>query len=472
MRWPLRHQIMGPLLVVAVISLAAVAAIHARLTGTQTRQRIEQRLSGVVGVLASSNFPLTAPVLAQMRDLSSAEFVLTDSAGRVAAASFESAGASLSPTRTLQRPDDVVLGAGVTIAGREYFHTSVRLASTPKRSDDADDAQSGRVLHVLFPRDEYNRNIRQAYLPPLLVGLAAVAAIAVVARLLAGRISRATAKLGNEVQRLARGDFGPVELPAVDDEIRDLAGAVNRTAEMLADYEQQIRRTEQMRTVGQLGASLAHELRNAATGCRMAVDLHIESCCCGSDNESMVVAQRQLKLMETQLQRFLRIGRSEAEPVHRRVALAQLIEDLLPLVRPAARHAGVSLQWQADDRQIFVSGDAEGLYQAALNLVLNAVEAAQLPAAGAERRVLIQLTSDGDHAELSVTDTGPGPATATATGMFDPFVTSKAEGAGLGLAVVRQVAEAHGGTIAWSRDDGVTEFRLRLPRTEKEVSRV
>jgi signal transduction histidine kinase len=466
MRWPLRNQIIGPLLAVAVVSLAAVGAIYSWLAANQTRSRIETQLRGVVGVLVSANFPLTESVLKKMRDLSSAEFALSDKTGRVLASTILDDLGSLRPDTALTRAEDVALGAPVTLTGRDYFHTAVRLA------DRAGDAQP-RVLHVLFPGDEYRRSWRQAFLPPLLVGLMAIAAAVVAARLLAGRISRATARLGDEVQRLARGDFRAAALPAIDDEIRDLTQAVNRTAAMLADYERQVRRTEQVRTVAQLGASLAHEMRNAATGCRMAVDLHAEACRCGNDPESLVVARRQLQLMESQLQRFLQVGRTTDKMTLRPVDLARVIGDLLPLVRPTANHAHVELAWRCPDDPLIVDGDGDALGQMALNLILNAVEAVQQgPRPGAAAgRVAVELRSLGaENAELSVTDTGPGPPESTAATLFEPFVTSKAEGAGLGLAVARQVVEAHGGSIGWRRLDGLTQFRIVLPLAAKEVS--
>jgi signal transduction histidine kinase len=457
---------MGPLLAVAVVSLAAVGVIYSWLAANQTRSRIEGQLRGVVGVLLTANFPLTESVLAKMRDLSSAEFALVDDSGRVLASTLPDQLAPPQPDAALTRAEDVALGAPVTLNGRDYFHTAVRL------SDRAGDA-GARTLHVLFPGDEYRRSWRQAFLPPLLVGLMASAAAAVAARLLAGRISRATVHLGEEVQRLARGDFRAAELPKINDEIRDLTEAVNRTAAMLADYERQVRRTEQMRTVAQLGASLAHEMRNAATGCRMAVDLHAEACGCGNDPESLVVARRQLQLMESQLQRFLQVGRQTDELPRRPVNLTHLISELLPLVRPIANHAHVELHWLVPQGDTMVDGDADALGQATLNLILNAVEAVQqgprktsLP-----QRVTIELRSlDTDHAELSVTDTGPGPPESTSATLFEPFVTSKAEGAGLGLAVARQVAEAHGGSIGWRRLDGLTQFRMVLPQAANEVS--
>ena len=192
-----------------------------------------------------------------------------------------------------------------------------------------------------------------------------------------------------------RGDFRAAALPAVDDEIRDLSIAVNRTAEMLAEYEKQVRRSEQMQTLSVLGASIAHQLRNAATGCRMALDLHAAECPTAEADECLEVAQRQLRLMESQLQRFLRVGRRQAEIVVREVDLVGLVEELLPLVRPAAQHAGVALDVQIATEHIAIDGDEEALGQVVLNLLLNAIEAAQQDGVKRAKRgvVMVELSA-------------------------------------------------------------------------------
>jgi nitrogen-specific signal transduction histidine kinase len=71
-----------------------------------------------------------------------------------------------------------------------------------------------------------------------------------------------------------------------------------------------------------------------------------------------------------------------------------------------------------------------------------------------------------------VWDSGPGPAPEIAGRLFEPFVTGKPEGVGLGLAVARQVVEAHGGRIGWERRDGRTCFRVELPAPPPEDSRI
>ena len=304
MRFPIRSQLMAPLLAVAVASLAAVAVISATLTTSQTTRRVEHQLRGVLRVLAASSYPLTDGVLKQMAGLAGAEFILADDAGAPLATSNQALTlpADVPTAPTVDEIDQLALGhVSVTPDGR-YLHTSVRVARRPGLDEP-------RVLHTLFPRDDYNAAWRAAFLPPLAVGVVMVLAIASVVLIVAGRVGGALSELGEGVQRLAEGDYSEVALPKWDDETRDLALAIRRTAHRLEEYEANLRRTERLRTVSMLGAGLAHELRNSATGCRLAVDLHTESCTSSHQDDSLDVAKRQLAAMEARLQQMLDLGK-------------------------------------------------------------------------------------------------------------------------------------------------------------------
>lgn len=466
MRWPLRRQILLPLLAVAFVSLTTLGALNIYLAQQRTSERIERQLREVVAVLSSTNFPLTPRVLDQMRALSSAEFAVADSKGDVEFSSSGISARALPPVAALAVTSAMKLGPPVKVGGNFYYHTA---ASLPSRSVSV----AGNTLHILFPVDEFLRNWREAFLPPLVVGLLTIVMVAIVARAIGGRLARATARLENDVLRIAQGDFAPAQLPTTNDEIQDLSRAINRMAEMLADYEQQIRRTEQMRTVALLGAGLAHEMRNAATGCRMALDLHAEQCNAQNDSETLFVAKRQLRLMESQLQRFLRAGKPLDDSEKREVSLTALVDDSLSLVRPSARHARVELAWTPPVHDVLVMADQEALGQVVLNLLINAIEAVQQNGGESPRSIDVSLRTNRDAtAELAVRDTGPGPKQSVETVIFEPFVTSKAEGIGLGLAVAREVVEAHYGSINWSRTDGITSFIVAIPAMMKGAERV
>jgi signal transduction histidine kinase len=458
LRLALRFQILLPLAAVAVASLLAVGAINARLATRETQAAIARQLEGVVNVLASSNFPLTDSVLKQMNGLSGAEFVLAGRGGEILSSSQPALAESLPSPDERIAYSQIALGPQISIGDAAYFHSVLPLKRPLEDSGDS-------VLHILFPLKRYNEAWRSAFLPPLVVGVLTIVAVTLVTNWIAGRISRNLAALGSSVQLLAAGDFKPLAVPQRDDEVRDLTLAVNQTAAKLSEYEQHVRQTEQMRTVAMLGAGLAHEMRNAATGCRLAVDLHAEACPTSADDDTLAVARSQLQLMENRLQGFLQLGRGQFCAESQKLDFAALVNELVLLVLPAARHAGVKINLQAIENEVIVLGQREALAMVVVNLLLNAIEAAQRNSGSQElSEVSIVLSQDvSGFAELKVSDSGLGLSPELGEKLFQPFVTTKPEGVGLGLAVAQQVAASHSGEICWSREGERTSFCLRLP---------
>ena len=187
------------------------------------------------------------------------------------------------------------------------------------RSWDAGRAAESGSLVVLYSQERWSAAMWQAAYPALVAGAVAVLAVVVVTTLLARRFVRPIRRLGDQTARIAQGDFTPVGVGKVDDELRDLAVSINRMTERLSQYEREVRRSEQLRTLGQLGAGMAHQLRNAATGGRMAIELHQRQCA-AAGGEDLEVALRQLRLMESYLQRFLTLSRPKRQVARDRAA--------------------------------------------------------------------------------------------------------------------------------------------------------
>jgi signal transduction histidine kinase len=276
-------------------------------------------------------------------------------------------------------------------------------------------------------------------------------------------LSRRIRELERRTRLIAAGDFSPMPLPPRNDEIRDLAQSVNEMAQRLAQFQETTQRTERLRLLGQVSGGLAHQLRNGLTGVRLAVQLFVRECQEATDTAALDVALRQLRLLETNLKRFLDLGR-DGDARRERCSLPALIGEAVELLSAQCRHAGIELRWQRPASDPIVLGDSGQLGQLILNVLGNAVEAA-----GPGGTVQVTLSEEARLAPLppvvvmEVLDSGPGPAAEVAERLFEPFVTGKPEGVGLGLAVARQVAEAHGGNIRWSRKGNRTCFHIELP---------
>lgn len=467
MRHSLRYQIMIPMLGLMLTALLGVSVLNASLAASRAKRQIEAQLGEITRTLDQSNFPLTDTVLRQMRGLSGAEFVLTDGSGDVLASSTDRGDLDRLPRdRSAAAPTAAALGRRITLGGIDYFHTRRQLG----RHDGG--TSSAAVLHILYPETGYRAAWTDAVYPPLAIGLAALVLAVLSAVAVASRVSRPMTRLQTQVERIAQGDFDPMPLPERRDELRDLAQAINQMATMLRQYEREVRQTERLRTLAQLGGGIAHQMRNAATGCRMAIDILAAERALPEDCESLSVARRQLELMERYLRRFLAVGKPREATRHRPVDLAALIEELLPLMRPAARHAGVDLQWDRPATPVTVLGEREGLEQLIINLLLNGIEAASQGEAESDIPIRVHVAvqvKDTDWVELVVRDSGPGPCDAVTEELFDAFVTAKADGVGLGLWVARQVVEQHGGRILWDHEPGATCFRVELPLSKTET---
>jgi len=450
-------------------TLVGVSLLNAYLSARKAKTQIHDQLRDVARTLSQASFPLTDAVLRQTRGLSGAEFAVADRSGRVVSSSRK----GLAPPR-LPRPEQPVkqleLGQIVRVGKEPYFHTVVDL---PRQSNVANPA----LLHVFYPEDSYRAALWNAIMPPLLVGGVALVLVVLLAIVVAARVTRPLGRLRSQVDRIARGEFQPIQLPRRNDEILDLGQSVNRMAEMLAGYEDAVRRSERLRTLGQLSGSMAHQLRNAATGCRMALELHRRACPVMKESETLVVALRQLALMERYIKHFFSHGNGPAKP-HVPVELVSIVDDVLALLRPGAEHVGVRVQFVPPERPVCVDGDADDLEQMVINLLQNAIDAAAKPDGiacgfpGAGNVVVRIMPAVDGRILLEIQDSGAGPVREVREAMFEPLVTGKPDGTGLGLSLAQEIAKRHKSEIRWERRNGKTFFTAQFPLSMRETIHV
>jgi signal transduction histidine kinase len=453
MRLSIRYQLLGPLLIL-LLGVAGICAWTALAAAARSRQEIEERVRSVARTSAERSYPLNNDVLEGMKGLSGAEYAVRDPDGKLSA---NTQGLHATPTDLPPPGDWQTLGLGPPVRAGEdvYLCSGVRLPNRPP----------GTTLYIFYPEASWRDALWEAVYPSLAGGLVGGLVAAALAVAVARGLSRRVRALERRTRLIAAGDFSPMPLPARDDELRDLARSVNEMAERLAQLQEAARKNERLRLLGQVSGGLAHQLRNGVTGARLAVQLHARECANGVDREALEVALRQLALVEANLKRFLDLGR-DGELRREPCALAALIDEVVCLLRPQCRHAHIDLRWQPPDGVTPLEGDAAQLRHLFLNVIGNAIEAAG-PGGWVEVR---HSRDDRGTYRVEVRDGGPGPAPDVADRLFEPFVSGKREGVGLGLAVARRVAEDHGGHIAWQRDRECTEFRIELPAAGQGAS--
>jgi signal transduction histidine kinase len=448
MRWPIRTQLLVPLLLL-LAGTAGITTWTALASARRARRQVETRVRHVAEYLAERSFGLRESILQQVKQLSGADYVLVPAAGK-AVSTLGSTPVHLPPADTLtDNWRELRLGPPTRAGAETYLCSGIRLTRDPNAGD---------ALYILYPESLWRDALWEAVWPSLVLGGSLGAASLGLALGLGQRLGRRIRALERRTRLIAAGDFSPMPLPRRDDEIRDLTGSVNEMARRLARLQKAVQQAERLRLLGQVSGGLAHQMRNGLTGARLALQLFARECAGHTDTAALDVALRQLTLLETNLKRFLDLGRdggSRRQPC----PVAALVGEAVELLRPQCRHAGIDLRWQAPAWPGVVTGDAGQLGQLFLNVLGNAVEAA-----GPGGEVEVRLTrAEGPLVVVEVLDSGPGPPPEVAEHLFEPFVTGKPEGVGLGLAVARQVAESHGGRLTWGRPDGRTCFRIELP---------
>jgi two-component system sensor kinase FixL len=275
---------------------------------------------------------------------------------------------------------------------------------------------------------------------------------------------RAIGRIRTVTARRKDGELFPIELSvteiAVDKEVH--YAAFIRDISEKTRLQTQLVESERFAAIGSTAAKIGHELANPLNGMSLTIQLLEQRV-----NRIGGEAERQLsptvKRLTAEISRlqklvgeFGAISRKE-KYVFRPMNLIRLIEDIIELQSPHLSQNGIEIQSSLGADLPVMNMDGDKMKQALLNLIKNAGEA--MPRGG---KLSFAAVKAGNSVVIEITDTGEGiPVDIDA---FQPFVTTKKEGTGIGLAVVRQIVIAHNGTISYHSKVGEgTTFRLELP---------
>ncbi|HSI39735.1 MAG TPA: PAS domain S-box protein [Xanthobacteraceae bacterium] len=248
--------------------------------------------------------------------------------------------------------------------------------------------------------------------------------------------------------------------------IRDLTER-QETEARLQELQAELLHMSRLTALGEMASSLAHELNQPLTaianylkGSRRLLESGAEGTAARLKPALEKAADQAIRAGEIirRLRDFVQRGESE----RREESLARLVEETSALALVGVRETGVRIRFRLDRRADQVLVDRVQIQQVLLNLMRNAVEAMETT----ERRELVvsNEAGEGGMVVVSVADTGSGLSGDVAARLFQPFVTSKPAGMGVGLSICRTIVEAHGGTIAaYANPGGGTVFRFTIP---------
>ena len=248
---------------------------------------------------------------------------------------------------------------------------------------------------------------------------------------------------------------------------------LRRQADMILEIEGQLRSADRLAAVGELAATITHEIRNPLSSIRGTVEILKEDFPANSPKaEFFGILLKETDRLNKVVEEYLGLARSKAaEGTTAFLDLGDLARQTAALVGVQTAKQGVRLTL-AIDVPLPVRGNPVHLKQVLLNLLLNAVQVTkpggEIHLRGGVREGLVKGLEyrdvEGRLVEIVVEDEGPGIPEEDLAKVFQPFYTTRPEGTGLGLAISLRIAESHGGTLkAENRPGGGARFVLSLP---------
>lgn len=285
------------------------------------------------------------------------------------------------------------------------------------------------------------------------------------------RISvRLRAVAGDLEQEVGRLEITPqADLPAIQQQLDLVADRIRNVMQELNQARREAMRAERLAAVGELAAGVAHELRNPMTSVKLLIQTVQHRWKDAAPPETFDVVMEEIGRMESTIQGLLDFARPPRLQ-RARHDLRQIVRRAVSLTEGRARHSGVSLVMHFADEPVWVNADTEQLHQVCVNLLLNGIESMST---GGTFDIHVESNEPSALAYVRFEDSGSGIPDNVLPRLFEPFVTSKDHGTGLGLAVSRRIVSNHSGRLlAENRPGGGAALTIELPLDHVSVPRV
>ncbi len=283
-------------------------------------------------------------------------------------------------------------------------------------------------------------------------------------------ITKPLERLSDATRTIAKGHFDISVEEGSKDEIGTLAASFNQMAvelkhreEALQQAQAQLVQSEKMAAFGQLGAGIAHEVKNPLAGILGCAQLSLRKAEKGSAIEkNLELIEKETRRCKTIIENLLRFARQE-KAAFSCIAVNSVVQDAAAIVNHQLEINQVKLEVIAGEGMAEIHGNANQLQQVLMNLMINAQQAME----GTPGSVTVRTRGlENRGVEIRVTDTGPGMTPEVKQRIFEPFFTTKpgGKGTGLGLSVSYGIIKDHRGEISVESEPGLgATFIITLP---------
>ncbi len=246
--------------------------------------------------------------------------------------------------------------------------------------------------------------------------------------------------------------------------VRDLTER-QQTQVRLQELQQNFLHVSRLRSMGQMAAALSHELNQPLTATTNYLNAAVRLLDQPTPDLARIRHALSLAAQQTlrsgEIIRRLRAFVTRGTVTRQAEAVSKLVEEAAALALVGSKHRGVDIRLSVPADLPMVMVDRVQVQQVLLNLMRNAIEAMET---AETRHLTIEAQAGADQVEIAISDTGGGIAPEVVAQLFQPFVTTKREGMGIGLSICRTIVEAHGGRLTFAPGpDGGSIFRFTLP---------
>lgn len=231
----------------------------------------------------------------------------------------------------------------------------------------------------------------------------------------------------------------------------------------MKNMEHQIERVKRLAAIGQVVAGVSHEIRNPLASMKVHLDL-VSEMVPEEGKTSVAVIDQELNRLNRAVTDLLRFARP-TEPVKGPVEVRGVFDWCFRMVKAQLFSRRIEWKEKIEGDGLCIWGDTSQLRQVLLNLVLNSVRAMSKEGGTLE----VAAREEGNQVIMQISDTGPGIPPDLAERVFDPFFTTYADGTGLGLSMVQQIVEKHGGTIDFETSESGTTFIVAFQSGRERV---